>query len=153
MLAKILLRPATDPGWPSVGCPRRRPASRRRRRASRDTCRPLWRPSWRRRRRADGPAWSRRGGRARDDRTIATASLQTAGRLTSPGDRQQACRIQTRGGTILRCINESRYFSRDTYRDIILNNHNFYLFFVMTFIYADVKFSYASDCEISVETN
>ena len=35
-----------------------------------------------------------------------------------------------RGGTIHRCIDISRYFSRDTYRDIIFYNHNFlYIFF------------------------
>ena len=37
--------------------------------------------------------------------------------------------VQTRGGTIHRCIDISRYFSRDTYRDIIFYNHNFFFFF------------------------
>ena len=33
------------------------------------------------------------------------------------------------GGTIHRCIDISRYFSRDMYRDIIFYNHNFFFFF------------------------
>ena len=37
----------------------------------------------------------------------------------------------TRGGTIHRCIDISRYFSRDTYRDIISYNRDFiFLFFL-----------------------
>ena len=37
-----------------------------------------------------------------------------------------------RGGTIHRCIDISRYFSRDTYRDIIFYNH---IFFFITFFF------------------
>ena len=46
--------------------------------------------------------------------------LHRAGKLYS---------IVFRGGTIHRCIDISRYISRDTYRDIIFYNHNFFFFF------------------------
>ena len=35
------------------------------------------------------------------------------------------------GGTIHRCIDISRCFSRDTYRDIIFYNHNFFSIFCL----------------------
>ena len=41
----------------------------------------------------------------------------------------------SRGGKIHRCIDISRYFSRDTYRDIIFYNHNFFFFLVIFFFY------------------
>ena len=40
--------------------------------------------------------------------------------------------VLSRGGTIHRCIDTSRYFSRDTYRDIIFYNHNFFCFFLLS---------------------
>ena len=45
--------------------------------------------------------------------------------------------ITRRGGTIHRCIDISRYFSRDTYRNIIFYNQNFFLllFFFSTMIF------------------
>ena len=43
--------------------------------------------------------------------------------------------ISARGGTIHRFIDISRYFSRDTYRDIVFYNHNF--FFLVFFLYND----------------
>ena len=39
-------------------------------------------------------------------------------------------RVSTRGGTIHRCINISRYFSRDTYRNIFFLSQFYFLFFV-----------------------
>ena len=43
--------------------------------------------------------------------------------------------VNPRGGTIHRCIDISRYFSRDTYRDIIFYNRDFFFFFsTMIFI-------------------
>ena len=39
--------------------------------------------------------------------------------------------VRTRGGTIHRCIDISRYFSCDMYRDIIFYNHNFYFYFFL----------------------
>ena len=55
--------------------------------------------------------------------------------LTTSGDTYAMIRfimISCRGGTIHRCIDESRYFSRDTYRDTyratIFYNHNFSFF-------------------------
>ena len=44
--------------------------------------------------------------------------------------------LLSRGGTIHRCIDISRYFSRDTYRDIIFYNHNF-CFFQFLFLHND----------------
>ena len=41
------------------------------------------------------------------------------------GDTNNIYYVNTRGGTIHRCIDISRYFSRDTYRDIIFYNHDF----------------------------
>ena len=42
-------------------------------------------------------------------------------------------RIGSRRGTIHRCIDISRYFSRDKYRDIIFYNRDF-LFFIFIYI-------------------
>ena len=39
-----------------------------------------------------------------------------------------------RSGTIHRCIDISRYFSRDTYRDIIFYNRNFVSLFILFFL-------------------
>ena len=39
--------------------------------------------------------------------------------------------IISRGGMIHRCIDALRYFSRDTYRDIIFHNRNFFFFFTL----------------------
>ena len=44
----------------------------------------------------------------------------------------------TRGGTIHRCIDISRYFSRDTYRDIIFYNQDFFSS-TMIFIWAEKR--------------
>ena len=62
------------------------------------------------------------GGCVTNGRTILRRKL----RHTSL-DRVCAC---SRGGTIHRCIDISRYFSCDTYRDIIFYNHDlFFVFF------------------------
>ena len=42
--------------------------------------------------------------------------------MTSPA----TCDVYCRGGTIHRCIDISRYFSRDTYRDIIFCNRDLF---------------------------
>ena len=47
------------------------------------------------------------------------------------------CGVYIRGGTIHRCIDISKYFSRDTYRDIIFYNHNFFFFFFIFFFHND----------------
>ena len=77
-----------------------------------------------------------------------------------------------RGGTIHRCIDISRYFSRDTYRDIIFYNRDFFFFFwPQWFSFRQKRYIILSTCdfckvipqihsyfvkifcEISVETN
>ena len=54
----------------------------------------------------------------------------------------------TRGGTIHRCIDISRYFSRDTYRDIIFYNHNFFLYFFLVhwFSFRQKRYIILSTC-------
>ena len=79
--------------------------------------------------------------------------------------------INGRGGTIHQCIDISRYFSSDTYRDIIFYNHNFIFFFPQLFSFRQKRYIIISTCdfckvipqmhsyfvkifcEISVETN
>ena len=39
--------------------------------------------------------------------------------------------LHIRGGTIHRCIDISRYFSRDTYRDIIFYKRDFLFYFLL----------------------
>ena len=46
------------------------------------------------------------------------------------GDMRQLQLAPGRGGTIHRCIDISRYFSLDTYRDIIFYNRNFFISFL-----------------------
>ena len=43
--------------------------------------------------------------------------------------------LPIRGGTIHRCIDISRYFSRDTYRDIIFYNRNFFVIYLFNLIF------------------
>ena len=65
--------------------------------------------------------------------------------LAAPWHRREnwTTMLRVRGGTIHRCIDISRYFSRDTYRDIIFYNHNFFFFSfcfsTMIFIWAEKR--------------
>ena len=72
----------------------------------------------------------------------------TAGTIPSTGKLHELTSEQenmskdamSRGGTIHRCIDISRYFSRDTYRDIIFYNHNFFFFFFFNILFSHNDF-------------
>ena len=56
------------------------------------------------------------------------SSERTSLLLATQHDQLAVVKVGGRGGTIHRCIDMLRYFSRDTYRDIIFYNPNFFFF-------------------------
>ena len=60
---------------------------------------------------------------------LARECVPTSQSCSTPTDLAVDRDEPSRGGTIRRCIDISRYFSRDTYHDIIFYNHNFFFFF------------------------
>ena len=59
---------------------------------------------------------------------------------------------ESRGGKIHQCIKISRYFSRDTYRDIIFYNRNSFLILFFNFIFCTMIFIYAEKIHNNIYT-
>ena len=115
-----------------------------------------------RRRRRRFPTW--RPTRALRTTRRATPSWRTSPRTRCRFTRSRSCRAApasvtyvtpsprppvTRGGTIHRCFDILRYFSRDTYRDIIFYNLNFFFFFFpQWFSFSQKRYIIISTCDL-----
>ena len=93
----------------------------------------------------DGVFWGEwgtwRGSRhvGRRAEIVSTNCIAQRGCLTSKDLQENRWRYykrRSRGGTIHRCIDISRYFSRDIYRDIIFYNRNFFFFLINNFFFS-----------------